>query len=33
MAHDDLDAVIATGAGGVDLPSGGDPHAARLRLP
>ena len=33
MAHDDLDAVIATGAGGVHLPSGGDPEAARARLP
>jgi thiamine-phosphate pyrophosphorylase len=33
MAHDDLDAVIATGAGGVHLPSGGDPRAARARLP
>jgi thiamine-phosphate pyrophosphorylase len=33
MAHDDLDSVIATGAGGVHLPSGGDPAAARARLP
>jgi len=33
MAHDDIDAVIATGAGGVHLPSGADPRAARLRLP
>jgi thiamine-phosphate pyrophosphorylase len=33
MAHDDLDAVLATGAGGVHLPSGGDPAAARARLP
>ena len=33
MAHDDLDAVVATGAGGVHLPSGGDPAAARARLP
>jgi thiamine-phosphate pyrophosphorylase len=32
-AHDDLDAVIATGAGGVHLPGGGDPAAARARLP
>jgi thiamine-phosphate pyrophosphorylase len=33
MAHDDLDAVIATGAGGVHLPGGSDPAAARVRLP
>jgi len=33
MAHDDLDAVIATGAGGVHLPGGSDPKAARARLP
>jgi len=33
MAHDDLDAVIATGAGGVHLPSGGDPKTTRARLP
>jgi thiamine-phosphate pyrophosphorylase len=33
MVHDDLDAVIATGAGGVHLPSGADPQAARARLP
>ncbi|HWD59024.1 MAG TPA: thiamine phosphate synthase [Stellaceae bacterium] len=32
-AHDDLDAVVATGAGGVHLPSGGDPRAARACLP
>jgi len=32
-AHDDLDAVVATGAGGVHLPSDGDPAAARTRLP
>ena len=32
-AHDDLDAVAATGAGGVHLPSGGDPALARARLP
>lgn len=32
MAHDDLDAVIATGAGGVHLPGGSDPAAARVRL-
>jgi thiamine-phosphate pyrophosphorylase len=33
MVHDDLDAAIAAGAGGVHLPSGGDPAAARERLP
>lgn len=33
MAHDDLGAVIATGAGGVHLPGGGNPKAARARLP
>jgi thiamine-phosphate pyrophosphorylase len=33
MAHDDLDAVIATSAGGVHLPSGADPAATRARLP
>jgi thiamine-phosphate pyrophosphorylase len=33
MAHDDLDAVVATGAGGVHLPSGSDPKAARALLP
>jgi thiamine-phosphate pyrophosphorylase len=33
MAHDDLDAIIAAGAGGVHLPSGADPAAARERLP
>jgi thiamine-phosphate pyrophosphorylase len=33
MAHDDLDAVAVTGAGGVHLPSGGDPRAVRVRLP
>ena len=32
-AHDDLDAVVAAGAGGVHLPGGGDPAAARRRLP
>ena len=32
-AHDDLDAVVATGADGVHLPGGGDPKAARARLP
>ena len=33
MAHEDIDAVAAAGAGGVHLPAGGDPRAARLRLP
>jgi thiamine-phosphate pyrophosphorylase len=33
MAHDDIDAVAATGAGGVHLPGGSDPAAARARLP
>jgi thiamine-phosphate pyrophosphorylase len=33
MAHDDLDAVVATGAGGVHLPGGGDPKTARALLP
>jgi len=33
MAHDDIDAVVATAAGGVHLPSSGDPVAARARLP
>jgi len=33
MAHDDLEAVIATGASGVHLPSGGDPRTARAKLP
>lgn len=32
MAHDDVDAVVATGAGGVHLPGGSDPKAARARL-
>ena len=33
MAHDDIGAVEATGADGVHLPGGGDPAAARRRLP
>src|SRR5271170_6060604 len=33
MAHDDIDAVVATGAGGVHLPGGGDLATARARLP
>jgi thiamine-phosphate pyrophosphorylase len=32
-AHEDIEAVVAAGAGGVHLPSGGDPAAARARLP
>ena len=32
-AHDDIAAVLATGADGVHLPGGGDPAAARRRLP
>ena len=32
-AHEDIDAVIATGADGVHLPGGSDPAAARRRLP
>ena len=32
-AHEDLDAAIAVGADGVHLPAGGDPDAARARLP
>jgi thiamine-phosphate pyrophosphorylase len=31
--HDDVEAAVSTGAAGVHLPSGGDPHAARTRLP
>ena len=30
--HEDVEAVIAVGADGVHLPSGGDPRAARARL-
>ncbi len=33
MVHDDIEAAVATGAAGVHLPSGGDPRAARARLP
>jgi thiamine-phosphate pyrophosphorylase len=32
MAHEDVEAVAATGAGGVHLSAGGDPAAARRRL-
>ncbi len=32
-AHEDIEAVAATGADGVHLPSGGDPQAARAHLP
>ncbi|MGH7110480.1 MAG: thiamine phosphate synthase [Stellaceae bacterium] len=32
-AHEDLEAVTATGAGGVHLPAGASPAAARVRLP
>jgi thiamine-phosphate pyrophosphorylase len=32
-AHEDIEAVAAVGADGVHLPSGGDPAAARARLP
>ena len=32
-AHEDIDAVVAVGGDGVHLPGGGDPYAARLRLP
>jgi thiamine-phosphate pyrophosphorylase len=31
--HDDIDAAVAAGAGGVHLPGGSDPAAARARLP
>jgi len=33
MIHEDIDAAVAEGAGGVHLPGGGDPAAARRRLP
>ena len=33
MAHEDVEAVVAVGAHGVHLPSGGSPEAARARLP
>jgi len=33
MVHDDIDSAVVTGAGGVHLPSGGDPRAARALLP
>src|ERR1700675_439857 len=32
-AHDDIESVLATGAAGVHLPSGGDAAAARRQLP
>ncbi|HXC14938.1 MAG TPA: thiamine phosphate synthase [Stellaceae bacterium] len=32
-AHEDVGAVVKTGADGVHLPGGGDPRAARKRLP
>jgi thiamine-phosphate pyrophosphorylase len=32
-AHEDVEAVVAAGADGVHLPSGGRPEAARARLP
>ena len=32
-AHEDIGAVVTTGADGVHLPGGGDPRAARKRLP
>ena len=31
--HDDIEAAVATGADGIHLPGGGDPAAARRRLP
>jgi thiamine-phosphate pyrophosphorylase len=33
MAHDDVAAIVAAGAGGVHLPAGGNPKAARALLP
>ena len=33
MVHDDLVAAVETGAGGVHLPGGSEPRAARARLP
>jgi thiamine-phosphate pyrophosphorylase len=33
MVHEDIEAAVAAGAGGVHLPGGGDPKAARLLLP
>lgn len=33
LVHEDIEAAAATGAGGVHLPSGGNPLAARTRLP
>ena len=33
MAHEDVEAAAAAGAGGVHLPSGGNPQSARIRLP
>jgi thiamine-phosphate pyrophosphorylase len=33
MAHEDVEAVATAGAAGLHLPSGGDPRAARARLP
>jgi len=33
MAHEDVEAVVATGADGVHLPGGGDPRAIRAWLP
>jgi thiamine-phosphate pyrophosphorylase len=32
-AHEDIEAVLSAGAGGVHLPGGGDPAAARAQLP
>jgi thiamine-phosphate pyrophosphorylase len=33
MVHEDIESAVASGAGGVHLPGGGDPKAARLLLP